>query len=175
MCQDKKERCHLTDSAPLQQYDSPSKRKTIRRLSSCCYQASTATKATAWTERSEDSEIELSVTFARTATARYTLSRSDFTPEELRASWYQYEEYNKITKDCCKQIKKMERGEVLKDKKYSTRGLESHTRQGATNKKRNRMNTIYAVLLEQDEQRHRGMVDEEAIAQRCSQITVECQ
>jgi hypothetical protein len=149
-------------------------RKGTRRLSTCSGE-SDATEATALTEQSDFSEIDLTVRFAPTTEMRPSLARKDYTPLEMRACWFQDEEYSKIRKDCCKQIKKMQNGEVLKDKKYCSRGLESHTRLAAISKTLNRQTAINAVLDEQEDQRQTGDVDEEDIAQRYQQATSSCQ
>jgi hypothetical protein len=122
----------------------------------------------------EDDE-ERNVRFSIEPMLHFTLSLEDYTPEEIRASWFEGEEYNKIRKECCKQIKKMESGKILKDKKYCSRGLESHTRLASLSKTLNRKPAVDAVLDEQDEQQHLGIVDEEIIAQRYQQTTSSCQ
>ena len=104
-----------------------------------------------------------------------TLSRTGFTPEEIAASWYQDEEYKQITKDCCKQIKKMDSGEVLKDRKYCSRGLEAHTRLGSITRLKNRRMAFDAVLDEQEEQQQLCFVDEGSIALSYQQVTSSCQ
>ena len=45
------------------------------------------------------SEIERSVRFRSKATTRFILSRNEYTPEEMIATWYQREEYINISKD----------------------------------------------------------------------------
>lgn len=101
-----------------------------------------------------------------------TLNRDDYTQEELDSAFFTDDDYEDITKDCCKQVAKMESGKVLKDKKYSSRGLEGHTLLGSVAKSENRMLSISLVLLEQERQREN---DEEAnqdlIALRYSQCT----
>jgi hypothetical protein len=148
--------------------------KRPRRLS-CCSATSAATEATALTEQSDVSEIDVTVRFSPNANVRFSLSLNDYTPEEIKATWYEDEEYTKIRKDCCKQIKKMQNGEVLKDKKYSSRGLESHIRSAAITKTLNRRTASNAVLDEQEEQRQTGVVDEKAIARRYQKTSISCQ
>lgn len=59
---------------------------------------------------------------------RTTITRHEITPYEVAAVWwYSCEELHQITESCCKQIIKLNRGEMLKDKKYTSRGLESYT------------------------------------------------
>jgi hypothetical protein len=134
-------------------------------------------QGTAKTEASAgfSEDVERNVRFSAEPEFHITLSRQDYTPEELRLSWFQREEYKKITKECCKQIKKMENGEVFKDKKYCSRGLESHTILASISNAQNRKTAVVAVLDEQDEQRESGIVDEEVIAQRYQQTTSSCQ
>jgi hypothetical protein len=139
--------------------------------------SSNHSRGTAATEVSShfSEDVERNVRFSADPVFHFTLSRKDYTPEELRASWFQDEEYSKITKACCNQIKKMENGQIFKDKKYSSRGLESHTRLASISKTQNRKTAVDAVLDEQDEQRELGIVDEEVIAQRYQKTTSSCQ
>jgi hypothetical protein len=146
-------------------------RKKPRRFSPCSSVASAEIETTPLTEPSHFSEIDRTVRFAPTAGVRRCLSRTEYTPEEIKATWYQDEEYRTIRKDCCKQINKMQNGEVLKDKKYCSRGLESHTRLAAISKTQNRKTANNAALDEQEEQQRMGVVDEQAIAQRYQQTT----
>ena len=143
-------------------------------------------KATAETETTETSFLSSVVAVAvadgegvkfddKAIAIHSILSRHDMTDEEIIATWYQDEEYSKITKDCCKQIKKMEKGEALKDKKYCSRGLETHTKLHSKAKTLNREEAIDAVLDEQEEQQALGVVDEEAIAQCYQTFSSSCQ
>jgi hypothetical protein len=145
------------------------------RNSSFPSQSSTCTAATDMTERTDVSDVERTVRFAATPRGHFTLSRDDYSSEELRASWYQHEEYARITKECCKQVRKMEEGEILKDKKYCSRGLEPHTRLCSITKSANRKLAFSAVLDEQEEQRQLGVVDDEAIGQLYNQVSSSCQ
>jgi hypothetical protein len=145
-------------------------------VSSCSQTSNTTEARTAFSEGTSRSEIESSVRFDSKATTRFTLSRIEYTPEEIKATWYKDEEYTKIRNQCLKQIKKLENGKVFtKDKKCLSRGLESQTRLATISKTLNRKNALDAVLDEQDDQRRLGVVDEEAIAQRYHQGTSSCQ
>jgi hypothetical protein len=150
----------------------------VVRNSSFNSKTTAATESTHVTEPTDDvSDSQRHVRFATKSDVhhRITLSRNDYTPEEMTAFWYQDADYAMISKDCCKQIKKMQNSEVLKDKKYCSRGLESHTRLASISKMQNRKTANNAVLDEQEEQRHMGVVDEEIIAQRYQQTTSSCQ
>jgi hypothetical protein len=153
------------------------KRYQRRKVSSCSQTSNTTEARTVLTEPTSRCEIESSVRFRSIeTTTRFTLSRNDYTPEEIKATWYQDEEYSKISKDCCTQIKEMENGEIFKDTQYCSRGLESHTKLATISKTQNRKNATDAVLAEQDEQRRLGVVDDEArIAHRYHQGTSSCQ
>jgi hypothetical protein len=127
------------------------------------------------TERSDHSEDERAVRFAEDPSAHYTLSRDDYASEEMRAVWLQSEEFRKINGDCLKQIRKLEQGKTLKDKKYCARGLESHTRLAAISKANNRRPAVKAVLDAQAEQQERGVYDDEDIARCYGKTASSCQ
>jgi len=126
--------------------------------------------------RTEPTELEKIVRFSRNVRKRYTMSVAHhYTKEEMRACWFSSEECIKITKQCAKQIKIMEQGEPLLQKKYCERGLEGHTRLGSKLKYMNRTETINRVLEEQDRQRIEGVVDDEALARACRSVTASSQ
>ncbi len=93
-----------------------------------------------------------------------TIPRDDISPEEYNATWYSHEEYGTISQSCCKQISKLNRGELLKDKKYCARGLESHTHTQSLAKRMNRSLAYQAVLEEQDRQYREGILNDDALA-----------
>jgi hypothetical protein len=139
-------------------------------------QKTSATDCTDTTMQSVFNVEERSVHFdvAKPDTVHFILSRHDYTAEEKQVAWFQDEEYARITKECCKQVRKMDNGEDLKDKKYSSRGLESHTRLAAISKSQNRRLAVNAVLDEQDEQ-ELDDPNEEAISYAYCQVTSSCQ
>jgi hypothetical protein len=150
--------------------------RNLFRNSSYRSQSSTNTAATDMTERTDVGDVERTVRFAaKPAAVHFTLSRDDYSTEELRASWFQQEEYARITKDCCKQVRKMEEGEIFKDKKYCSRGLEAHTRLRSITKSANRKLAFSAVLDEQEEQRQLGVVDDDTIGQLYNRVSSSCQ
>ena len=124
----------------------------------------------------EETELEKFVSFASHATMYETIARQNYTQEEIKATWYSQDEYLQISKQCCKQIQKMNRGERLRDKKYCSRGLEAHTTIGLVTKMRNRAESIQAVLEEQEVQRIKeGIHDEDTIADLYNEVTSSCQ
>jgi hypothetical protein len=124
-----------------------------RRLTKTLSIQSGSTDSTVTSAASEDLErppfyafTTKSVSFAPTATARYTLSRKAYSPAEKQAAWFCREEFDEITRSCCKQVEKIERGEIFKDTKSCARGLESYTRSAAKLKLHSRQAAYTAVL-----------------------------
>lgn len=111
-----------------------------------------------------DSSSLKKLTFSNENAIHPTLSRDDISQNEREAAWYNEEEYRVITRSCVKQIRMLERGQELRDKKYCSRGLESHTKFGAVHKTKSRALSIDMVLNEQDKQIREGILDEESIA-----------
>ena len=104
------------------------------------------------------------------------LPRHDYTEDEICSAWFQEDEYQRIMKDCCKQIKKMNSGETLKDKKYCSRGLETHTKLRSITKLQNRKVGFDAVLDAQYLQlKHNGVRDDAEIAEQYIYATSSCQ
>jgi hypothetical protein len=114
-------------------------------------------------EADEATDIEKSVVFATHHTVRHTINRQDLSSEERKTTWFSEEEYLQISKQCRKQIQKLDLGETLKDKKYSARGLETNTRIGGIAKSKSPAQSIRAVLQEQDVQIREGVLDADAI------------
>ena len=55
---------------------------------------------------------------------------SKLTPEDKKSLWFHEDEYQRMQYDCMKTVHKMEQGKELRDKKYSTTGLEHYTASG---------------------------------------------
>ena len=55
---------------------------------------------------------------------------SNITNSERELVWFDEEEYDTMKLDCMKTVHKIEKGKVLKDKKYTTTGVECFTTQG---------------------------------------------
>lgn len=106
---------------------------------------------------------------------RLIIARQEISPEEYNATWYSQEEYAKITESCCKQITMLNRGELLKDKKYCSRGLESHTKTRSRVKSMARSLACQIVLQEQDRQWREGIRHEDALAYLYHSASSSCQ
>jgi hypothetical protein len=115
------------------------------------------------------------VRFSEKTHVRKILSRKDFTPEEIQACWYNDEGNQRIFRYCSKEIRKMNEESKLQDKKYCSRGLESHTTVGAASKRRNVSLAINAVLDEQMIQWEEGIFDEDTIAAIYFKASSSCQ
>jgi hypothetical protein len=111
----------------------------------------------------------------KTCSTRKTLSRKDYTLEETEASWSSLEDRQQILRQCHKEIKKIDRGEKFKDKKYCARGLEGRTKIGSVLKAQTRVLAMDAVLEEQFSQWNEGVVDADAIADAYHIASSSCQ
>jgi hypothetical protein len=144
----------------------------ILRNASFNSQKTSTTESTDTTVQSAISKEGRSVHFNVTEpdTVHFILSRHDYTADEKQVAWLQDEEFAWINKMNRKQVRKMENGEDLKDKKYCARGLESNTRLAAISKSQNRKLAVNAVLYEQHEQ-ELDAPNEEAISHAYCQVT----
>jgi hypothetical protein len=115
------------------------------------------------------------VRFSEGTHVRDTLSLKDYTPEEIQSCWYTHEGNERIRRHCTKEIRKMNEGIKLEDKKYCSRGLECHTTIGDAIKIRNRSLAINAVLDEQMIQWNNGILDEDSIAAIYCMASSSCQ
>jgi hypothetical protein len=142
-------------------------RMPLFQTSSDCSTKSVSTAAT---------EQELRVSFSeKIHSVRNTLSRKDYTTEEIQACWYTAEGNERIHRHCGKEISRLNEGIELKDRKYCSRGLEGHTTVGAATKKKIKMLAINAVLDEQLIQWEAGVFDEDSIAEIYCKISYNCQ
>jgi hypothetical protein len=124
----------------------------------------------------ETTQVVKVVRFSKkTRRTRKTLSRKDYTLEETEASWSSLEDRQQILRQCHKEIKKIDRGEEFKDKKYCARGLEGRTKIGSASKAQTRALAMDAVLDEQLTQWNEGVVDADAIADAYYIASSSCQ
>ena len=107
-----------------------------------------------------------------------TLSIYDYTPSEIHASWFSDNEMDKMTEKCFKIIIAMEsrEGSSTGSHTYCTRGLEGHSTLGRIGRKRNRSDSIAAVLEEQERQWDESEeMDFQAISDTYGKIASSCQ
>jgi hypothetical protein len=136
---------------------------------------STTTTTTTTTGTETTQAVEQLVRFSEKKRVRKTLSRKDYTLDETKATWWSVEESGQIARQYTKEIKKIERGEKFKDKKFCARGLEGHTQIGSASKRQRRALAIDAVLDEQMIQWADGVFDEQTIADVYDVVSSRCQ
>lgn len=86
----------------------------------------------------------------------------NLTAEEVKATWYERSDYEKMKMAMVPLIRKMMKGETIEETDQETiRGLEFRTRQGAIRRQHNKVEAITAVMDEQDRQiEDLGAIDE---------------
>lgn len=135
-------------------------------------------QATAATESSELTQQTISdkrrIKFAPDDEIFFTLTLNDYTPKEIKSSWFEEKEYLKIKNKVVKQVEKMESKVALNENECS-RGLEGMTTIGQATKMKNRFLSFDKVLLEQENQRQSGQIDDEAIADVYRDVSSSCE
>jgi hypothetical protein len=129
-------------------------------------------------QQQQPQDDKRSVTFCEMVERFDILSLDDYTPQEKRVCWFQYEEYDTITKNCRKLIRKMERGfQVQITSKYCTRGLDHMTKAGLVILDRKRSQVYDAVFEVQEELLDMGFMDDdedESISQIYQALSFGC-
>jgi hypothetical protein len=119
-----------------------------------------------------------SITISPFETIYNALHINDYSDEEIASAWYNADELETIKKtDVINTLSMMKGGVKIPEANpfYSSRGLESLTREGFTKRKANRENAWNAVLDEQDLQWDEDICDPQAIANAYSQLSRACQ
>jgi hypothetical protein len=100
----------------------------------------------------------------------------DLTEEEIKATWYERGDYEKIKMAMIPLIRKMMKKEKIEESnKETTRGLEYRTRQGAIRRQHNKVEAITAVMDEQDRQMEEiGHLDDELLSSVYCQMNEHC-
>ncbi|CAJ1937502.1 unnamed protein product [Cylindrotheca closterium] len=101
--------------------------------------------------------------------------RSQISRQSLQGIWFDGEDFEDFVEDMNKCVDKMEQGKRLKDKKYSSLGLESLTEEGSAIRQANQEDAWDAVLLEQEHQQAEGKRSSIQIAEAYRQISFESQ
>ena len=120
-------------------------------------------------------EIDKTVTFCENVVCHRTMPLSEYTKEEIEASWYSNEDFRRIHVGNSKQIDKLNHRVQLKDKKYCSRGLEGATPIAQKARQQNRALACSTVLDLQARHREQAMFDDEAIAAVYRQASSSCQ
>ena len=88
-------------------------------------------------------------------------STDDYTPDEIKASWFTIDDMRNMKIKARSQAKLLNSGRIAKD---DIRGIEHKTRDGLMKKRLHRMGAYSAVFCEIEFQREEEIVDEGAIA-----------
>ena len=102
------------------------------------------------------------VQFYEIVSIRSTIHCNDMTDEEISDAWFSRREMMAIKRNMSTEIKFMTAGKPFPEE-GTTRGLEFRTREGSDRRKANKLNSIHAVLDEQDLQHMRGVYDPEGL------------
>lgn len=89
------------------------------------------------------------------------MSLSEYTPDEVKASWLNIDDMRRMRDEARSEAKLLDAGLLLPEK---SRGLEHRTRDGLKRKRRNRKRAYAAVFCEIEFQREEEILDEDAIA-----------
>jgi hypothetical protein len=125
------------------------------------------------TSKSLLSELRRTVSFAPSAHIRHVSHIEDYSANEIEATWYSQQEYKLMKYDIRGTVKMMARSERLAIDQC-TRGLEHKTKEGMQRKMFNQIESISAVMDEQDRQARDGIRDETLIARAYMVYTVHC-
>lgn len=118
---------------------------------------------------------ERTVTFCESVVVRRVMPLSAYTADEIASSWYSEYEYRYMNQQCQKEIRKLNEGKRLRDKKYCSRGLEGGTDVGMNCKLEHRQLAYLAVLSVQASLNEQGLHDDEAIAKSYREVSFPCQ
>jgi hypothetical protein len=116
--------------------------------------------------------VRKSVSFGAMAATHEVISRYDYSPEELEASFFDIEDMRRM-KDTARSEAKLLDSSGLQEGP-SARGIEHRTRQGMKQKRQNRMNAYAAVFFEIDSQFEEDYFDEEAVADAYFEYSESC-
>lgn len=92
-----------------------------------------------------------SVSFCEIVSIRATTHIKNMTKDEIKSAWYTNRETNKFKRQIWSEAKLMTNG-VPAAANTTRRGLEYRTPEGSAKRKNNKLNSIHAVLDEQDNQ-----------------------
>ena len=117
-----------------------------------------------------------SVRFNHTVHFREIRHISEYTDEQIEATWLTPEDYAAIKQVVKITIRAMMKGEFIAEDnpEYCTRGLEFRTKNGSKVRARNKVRARSAVLNEQDMQREEGYNEQQMIAMTCMEASLCC-
>jgi len=99
-------------------------------------------------------------------------SREDFSPSEIKATWYNHADYNSFKREALVTLSLNRSGRLEEQsKEYTMRGLEARTREGSAKRKQMRDVILCQVLSEQERQRQLCFEDPHLIAYACRGVS----
>lgn len=116
--------------------------------------------------------VKKAVRFYEVVSIRSTTHYRDMTSHEIASAWFSRSEMNEIKRNMAIEIKHMTLGKPFPE--GTTRGLEFRTREGSNRRKANKLNSIHAVLDEQDVQLMRGECSPEALRSVYLEHSLKC-
>eukprot|EP00548_Thalassiothrix_antarctica_P003833 CAMPEP_0194132078 /NCGR_PEP_ID=MMETSP0152-20130528/2630_1 /TAXON_ID=1049557 /ORGANISM="Thalassiothrix antarctica, Strain L6-D1" /LENGTH=242 /DNA_ID=CAMNT_0038827003 /DNA_START=104 /DNA_END=832 /DNA_ORIENTATION=+ len=97
------------------------------------------------------------VSFRDFVTVRATLHTNNMSDKEISSCWYNYREMCIIKRSVIYQLKRMIDGKPLAKEFFTPRGLECRTKEGREKRRTSEVNSINAVLDEQELQQMKGL------------------
>jgi hypothetical protein len=145
-------------------------------LNASCQTLDTATTAVSDITDASVLYAQAHVQFSKRLRVSQIMHLAEYTQEEMEATWYQEEEYTRISKICIKTVHKMEkrRKRSLRKREVESRGLEGHTTTGIISKTESRRLAYDKIFHEQEHQRCRGIYDDEAMAESYQTVSSSC-
>jgi hypothetical protein len=125
-----------------------------------------------WCHDAAEQPCPRSVRFAEITIVHDIMALDEYTPNEIDATWFSGDEYDRMLKANREVICKMKTNETSE---YCSRGLECMTGPRLDLLKQNRTKAYDAVLFQQLVQWKQGREDKEKIAELYRRISIECQ
>ena len=119
-----------------------------------------------------------SISFNQTVKVRKTRHIKAYTNDEIYACWYTDHDFQVMKHSVKVGAKFCDKGLIDRNDQaheFPARGLENFTKKGKEQKIKNKRLARDAVLDEQDRQRAKGIVDEEAIKRAYQGVSIVCQ
>lgn len=130
-----------------------------------CLTSSSNLKLTTSSSSSMTSSRKKTIKFAERVKVRMTTHVNDYTDDELKACWYNGDEFKAIRADVRFAAGLVSSGMMNQDTPYHCRrGVECKTRENTARRQQERLNALYAVFDEQDLQTDSCVYDPEYIA-----------
>lgn len=115
------------------------------------------------------------ITFNVRVAVKETIHRDDYTAEELFYTWYRKNDFSKMKQNFAYTVQLLAANRYQGDTdEMTSRGLEYRFREGATKRKANKLNALYAVLDEQERQWQEGYENDVELSHVYIQNNVHC-